>query len=484
MSELIEIDPELAREAWKRGLLSYKLYPHQIDIYEAFWNAIKDEEVLKYTANISRRFGKSFIICLIAFEYAIRFPKSRIKVACPTQGQMSKIVDEVVMGCLLNDCPKDFRPRYRHGKFTFENGSFVQLAGSDMGNADRLRGTSSNLNFIDEAGFVSSLKYLISSVLMPTQIKTGGTMVICSTPSKSTDHDFTQICAEAQADGTYMCRTIDDDPSMTPEIRSRYAKEYGGEDTTEFKREYLCEFITDSDIHVIKEWDTGGMTCVPERDENYSWYHKYVAMDIGGADNTAVLFGYYDFKLATLVIEDEYTMTGNDMTMDVLGAEVVRREAEMWGECKSPHQTSGFAHDKVYRRISDNNNIFLTNTLQRIGGVNFTRTGKNSLEAMVHKVKLLTRKGQLRVNKRCLMTIGCLEAAYWNGAHTSFAKSKKYSHFDHLAALIYMVHNLDTQTNPLPAMYIDPYTHYAPAGTSYNSEHQKLANAILGRKSK
>ena len=36
-----------------------------------------------------------------------------------------------------------------------------------------------------------------------------------------------------------------------------------------------------------------------------SHYDAYVGMDIGGSDLTAVVFGYYDYLNATLVIEDE-----------------------------------------------------------------------------------------------------------------------------------------------------------------------------------
>ena len=43
----------------------------------------------------------------------------------------------------------------------------------------------------------------------------------------------------------------------------------------------------------------------------------------------------------------------------------------------------------------------------------------------------------------------------------AFGRSKKYGHYDHLAALVYLVRGIDTNTNPIPKLYkINEDTHW------------------------
>ena len=53
-------------------------------------------------------------------------------------------------------------------------------------------------------------------------------------------------------------------------------------------------------------------------------------------------------------------------------------------------------------------------------------------------------------------------AAHWaKGDKDSFAKSKVYGHYDHTAALIYLIRNVDELTDPLPMLLgKDPNTHF------------------------
>lgn len=75
---------DLVFESWRRGLLSWKLYAHQMPVYNAVWNAINTNGILKYVINCSRRFGKTTILCLIAIEYSIRNSNSQVRFASPT----------------------------------------------------------------------------------------------------------------------------------------------------------------------------------------------------------------------------------------------------------------------------------------------------------------------------------------------------------------------------------------------------------------
>ena len=80
----------------------------------------------------------------------------------------------------------------------------------------------------------------------------------------------------------------------------------------------------------------------------------------------------------------------------------------------------------------------------------FAPTGKDQLEAMVNEVRLLVKQGRLKVDPRCDQLIGCLKYAVWTDNRKQFDRSTAYGHYDALAALIYLVRNIDQFTNPVP----------------------------------
>jgi hypothetical protein len=62
----------------------------------------------------------------------------------------------------------------------------------------------------------------------------------------------------------------------------------------------------------------------------------------------------------------------------------------------------------------------------------------------------------VRVSTRCKHLLGCLKYGVWDKNRKEFARSKAYGHYDHLAALIYLVRNLDRFTNPIPVDHNKP----------------------------
>lgn len=448
----------LTIELWKRGDLSFLLFDYQVPLYNALKTAIKNPTVLKYVLNCARRFGKSTVLCLISIEYAIQNPKSQIRFAAPTGKAMTKII-KPIFAMLLETCPKDLKPNW-HGidmSYTFRNGSELHLAGTDAGHAENLRGTASNLNIVDEAGFCDDLNYVLDSILIPQTLTTGGTTLLASTPPKSPAHDFGMIAHECREKGNYQEFTIYDNKSLSKELIDLYAEEAGGYDTTTFKREYLCQFVVEQNIVIIREWDDKYIKDYP-KNEYYEFYHKYVAMDLGVKDFTAIIFGYYDFRSAKLIIEDELTMNGPELTTNLLKDEVRRLELQLWPGKTPKDDGNGrpmiTPEPNVYRRISDNNNLMLINDLSRLHNLSFMPTSKDELDAMVNEVREMVGQGRLVINPKCKQMIGCLKYGIWKDTkdkfHKMFGRSQVYGHYDHLAALIYLVRNLDKTTNPVP----------------------------------
>jgi len=414
-------------------------------IYEAVWNAIRNKTHLKYVVNCSRRFGKTFTLCLIALEFAIRNKNVQIRFAAPTARALRKIIYPI-MKQIVADCPDDLVPNINKTDdvLIFSNGSEIHLAGTDNGHAENLRGTASHLNILDEAGSMDDLEYILTSILQPQTLTTGGVSILASTPPVTPAHDYATIYRECAEEGCVSQFTIYDNKSISPEVIEQFKKESGGENSTTWKREYLCQFVVDDELRIIPEWNVVNNIC-PEHDQYFPFYHKYVSLDSGVRDKTACLFAYYDFNRACLVVEDEFEMNGTEMTTLQIAEKVKEKEQLLW------------ANMSVNRRVADNNNLILIQDLSYLHQLPFIATTKESLDAMVNQVRIWVGQGKIRSNPRCEVTRGCLSHGVWkmsrNGIKEQFAKSKKYGHYDHLAALVYLVRTIDVHTNPVSASF-------------------------------
>lgn len=157
-------------------------------------------------------------------------------------------------------------------------------------------------------------------------------------------------------------------------------------------------------------------------------------------DKTATLFSRYLFREAKAYVEDELVLEKPDFTTERLA-----------GLVKLKIQTLGYK--KIYRAVADNNNPILIADLNSIHGLNFYPTLKDELEAQVNEMRLFVGAGRLIVHPRCKELIGCLKNGIWNEKRTAFDHSKNFGHFDALAALMYLIRNIDVSTNPIPPTF-------------------------------
>ena len=428
---------------WQRGELSWLLLPHQHVIYDALRRAMEDPERLKYVLSCSRRFGKTSVLVLISLEHALRGKNRHIRFAAPTAKELKKAIHPIIQ-IFLESCPKALKPKFNSvdNSYKFPNGSELHLAGVNNGHEDDLRGANAHLIIVDEAGSVDNLKYLVQSILIPQTLTTDATTLMASTPSLSADHDYKQYYDEADFGGWLTELDVYANSSLTEEKIHQIAEDNGGVESTTFKREYLCQWVTDASLDIIPEWKPIYETTI-DRDDLFAYYHKYTCMDIGVKDLTAILYGYYDFRKAKLIIEDEDTMNGYSMTTQKIHDAIVKTEQTLWGE-----------KPKVYKRVADNNNLILLQDLSHMHDMYFVPTLKDSLDAMVNEVRLFISQGRLIVNPKCVQLVGCLRHGIWSGGKNTrrmFARSSTYGHYDALASLVYMIRNLNTIDNPVPA---------------------------------
>jgi hypothetical protein len=189
---------------------------------------------------------------------------------------------------------------------------------------------------------------------------------------------------------------------------------------------------------IVPEWNDSHIV-TESRDNMFQYYHKYVAMDIGGRDKTAILFGYYDFMKSLLYIEDEAILSRINTTTNDIASSIKEKENTL-------------EYSNIRMRVADNNAIIMLNDLLTDHDLPFVATKKDELHSMVNRLRVFIADGRLKVHERCKELIGCLESAIWNKQRRQFDRSALYGHYDALASLIYLLENLDQWTNPIPPL--------------------------------
>lgn len=442
-------------------VLHSDLKPVQKQMFERFFGSNNGR---KYIIHCSRRLGKTYLLCVLAVIFAINKPDSQIRYASVTQKAVRKMIHPI-MKQLFKALHKSYRGKWNsiEGAYIFPNGSFIHVAGVNNGHEDDLRGTSADLCLVDEAAFVDNLEYLVESVLVPQLITTSGKLIMASSSPLSPAHQFATYIHAAR-EGHYYSSFDINEGGYTEDIVQEFLKECGGANSTTAKREYFNALIVDSEMAVIPEWKQDFVQEI-KPDEFRSYYHNYESMDIGVRDQTAAIFGYYDFKKAKLIIEDEFTISGEETTTRNIAKGISSKEVER-------------EYKQVYRRVADNNNLILLQDLGSEFGLHFGATNKETLVAMINEVRLMVQDGRILIHPRCTQLIGCLTyGVYQDHTRKEFGRSKVYGHYDSLASLIYMVRNLDQATNPIPASYnTSIFTHYTPP--TQNTNHEALKKLL------
>ncbi len=427
---------QAVHKLWELGRISeMKMHKGQMSVKNKFESC--DDRI--FVLNSSRRWGKSYFLVCMAIEYALKHPDAQLRYAAPSAKMVKKIITPLIRQ-IISDCPKSLKPKYRSQEnvWVFTNGAEIHVAGTDNGRAEALRGTSMDLGIIDEAGFVDDLKYVVNDILMPQTLTTGGRILLASTPSRSPDHPYKDYVEEAQRAGAYMSNTIFDNPLISKKDVEDAIKYAGGRHTDTFRREYMAEFIIDQEYAVIPEFNAEAREELVKDVERPPFFDAYVAMDVGFVDHTAVLFGYWDFNNAVLVIEDELIL--DRITTDRLAQGIKAKEERLWG------------HKPPFMRISDVDPIVIADLISSHGLV-FTQTQKDNKEAAVNALRVMVANRQIYVNPRCENLIAQLGFAIWNKHRSSFERSADHGHYDTVDALIYLVRNISRNKNPHPHKY-------------------------------
>lgn len=475
----IKIDrKEAIAVLWQRGNLRWKLYENQKIMYDSIKQSGRKQTII----SCARRFGKSHLMCILAVEACLKKSNSIVKYVCPQQN-MVKTILKPIMNKIFKDCPPELKPEYKTNDkmYLFPNGSQIQMAGTDKGHHESLRGGESILWIVDEAGFCDELKYVVNSVLAPTADTTGGSGIIASTPSPIPDHEFNIHFFEAAEQKSELLKfTIYDNPMLSErdiqDIINRFPLK---EQDPEFRREYLCIIDRQSDSIVIPEFTTEVQKDIIVEWPRPAYYDCYTSMDIGHNDFTVVLFAYYDFKNAVTVIEDEHVVNGPALRSDTLASTIRKKEQLLWlnamtGEMREP-----------YLRIADNNNLILLNDLTLQHGLIFFPTAKDENLASINNVRTKVADRRLIIHPRCKTLIHHMKNAVWDKNRKTYRKGPDGSHYDALDACKYLLRNVQETKNPYPAGYglrLNGESHMR-SNTQFDSKLQFFKDMFTPKKS-
>ena len=448
------LHPDKVAFAWKVGELGYRLRNVQKQIRQEWLKA----QVIcqKYYIETTRRLGKSTFLVLLLAEFCIKHPRSKAGFYAPVKEGLRDYIVPIIDKAFA-DCPEELRPKLdAHLTLTFPNGSTIIFRGSNNQQHRIRRGNDLQIAAIDEARDVDDLDSLIDSVVIPSLFTSSGRLIVSSTPADTEDHPLHAIKQAAEREGWISHYSIMDahryDPLDFPLDRIEKWKAETT-DKVAWDREYMALWVKDPTKIIVPEWNDVQVQKV-ERTEQFPWYHKYVAMDLGVRDKTAAIFGYYDFLRAKLIIEGEFAIKDAEVRTDKI-AELVKAKEKALGyqlnhNHKDPNYRNLGMNEKVYRRVADNNNPLLVNDLNSLYGLDFFGTRKDELPAMINQVREYAKDGRILIDPSCKELIGCLRNAIWDQHKKELARSKIFGHFDALMALVYLVRNLDTSTNPIP----------------------------------
>lgn len=471
---------ELAKEKlWRAGVLSWKLDTVQEELYKLYYE--KDFKIQTWV--LARRSGKSYCLCVLAIEQCLRKPNSVVKIVSPTKIQVDTNI-RPIMKKLLEDCPEDLSPDYRKKDYLyfFPNGSEIQLAGSDSGHAEKLRGTDSDLWIVDEAGSCDSLDTVVKSILLPTTLITKGKGILASTPPKEPGHDFIKFVEEAEMRGSLIKKTVYDNPRITKEQLEELIAELGGITTDAARRELLCEFIKDSSTSVLPAVTADLIKDIVKDWPKPPFFDSYEAMDLGFNDLTVVLFAYYDYRAAKVIIEDEIIVKGEELQLPTLVTQIKKKESELWTHPMSLEVR------KPYLRISDINYIVTTEISRASNNeINFSPAKKDDNEAALNNLNLMLASKKVIIHPRCTGLIRHLMNVKWYSPNnrTKFGRSPDDGHYDAVEACKYLVRHILYTKNPYPAHYElnmkDLYV-VTPEKYKQNANLHEAFNKILNRK--
>lgn len=436
-------------ELWRRGSLSWQLRDYQRDIVRQY----ETSGSRKFFSLCSRRTGKTRTALTRAHEKARKGGVYRF--CYPTLLQAEDVL--VPMTDEIHEtCPEQYRPKYlaKHLAWEYPDG-LVKLAGAETRRAaNRMRGSTTTEFILDETCFYDEFEYILKDIVMPTLLTSDGSAWLLSTPPDTPGHPSRDVYEECLAAGASATVTIDVLRRFYPPERiDEFIREAGGIESTTYKREYLCQWITDASRAVVPEFSRARHVGDVHRPSHII---PVVVGDFGFTDMSVVGFGYYHMPLGKIVIEDEVVAQRESAL--AVGRRVHSKENEL-----------------MYRdpaRYADAPPQVLADMYEG-SGVMFGPAVKTDADAALNTLRRYCQTDKILISPKCKVTIAHLEMGIWNASRTSFERVNGMGHFDGIDMAKYFVRHVDQHTNPFPSLSADvnPVSHFIRPGVTHDRPH-------------
>jgi hypothetical protein len=518
--------PALRHACWEAGQLSWLLQPHQVDDYDAFreWN--QDRQTRDHLAWVrelgalydnlwvdecGRRHGKTARALVVDVEEMIQRPGCRGLIATPLAKSIGGIIVPLTK-ILFAGAPDGYFPKYvrSHGPdgpglYIEAVDSYCKLIGLDK-NPDATRGEYLDFAHISEAGFVKGLYELVTSVLMPQfRYRPHAWLAMETSTAKVADCEFnSEFREDAKLRGAYRTHTIRDNTSLTEDEIDQEERRSGGAGSAQCQRELYCELTRDPDDMVVPEFDESVHVVAPELIERPRYALAHVGFDPGTTDPHGLVWLYFDWSRQCIVVEGAWARS--NASTGTIAATVQEFEARLWG---AAHRAPGerkrelsirealmTGDDKVweapqaaltywdageyslkpnpYSRISDIDNQFVLD-MNTDHGMNVRKAlkGPGSKEADTEHLRVLFGARPVKIvivrNGHTEPLIMQLRSGEWNtdetGHRTDWKRTKTLGHLDCIAALKYVVRDVQWTKNPNKPAFVDPHMqldHHVP----------------------
>lgn len=410
------------RIAWSCGRLSWKLHEAQILIYRLIRSLPQDQrEALILCA---RRFGKSYLGCLMALEDALRTPNKQVAIVGPTHKQTKSIVTPLIKK-ITEDCPPHL---FTHKKGTstweFYNGSTIILGGFDTV-LESLRGLDLHTVYLEESGLAPSdpdeYNYLLYSVIFPTLMHSRGKIIHLTTPPRILGHPLTvETMRKAKMNEAFYSFDIEKNPLLSPEDIEKEVELLGGRDSITVRRELYCEIIRDETITVVTTFDKDRHVADVKPSHDLAWM---VAGDLGYTNDLSVfILAGYDHNLGKVLVLDEKVFQPSTPSSEIV------RSLKEWLD-RQP---------TVVADIQGNTRVDMSAL-----GLQTLEPLKDKFESTVTFIRNAFYQEQLLIDKKCKLLIATCENGMFNKNKTDFERSSTLGHLDALMALVYCLRSID-----------------------------------------
>lgn len=428
------MDRDAAREYLSQvGIFApWYLRDSQIDIYELLVNC--QEPFIE----ASRRFGKTTSIAVFVHELLNENPGWIWRWCAPDQKQARQIV-KPIFSQIQNMTPEEKRAKWltTDSHYRYPNGSLLYLVGVNQDKGESARGPAANGITLDEYGFWVEAEYIAKSILFPQlQNQAGQYFIKASTPPPDLDHVYYKEKQIAIRKGKFIQKLIWDNEALSKTELDKIIEEAGGVDSVTFRREYLCEEVSDPTKLVIPEWsETENVV-----DDDYPYpefYDTYVSIDSGADDNTACLFAYYDFHKNEVVVDREFFDNG-------------KTTKQIIDECKKIETDNNYS---PHKRVYDGDKQLVYDV---IGDHKYKvqLPLKQDKIASIHELRAEVGARRFKVKRRCSNLVYQMKVGMWsNDKHLDFQRSDTLGHLDGVASAMYLQRSVDRTRNPYPSNY-------------------------------